>query len=878
LRSLVVVNDSDADSLELGLYYAMARGIPQKNVVHVTVPTSSATLTVTQFEALIRQPVLSHLVIQGISEQIDRVVFAWKVPYRVRFNADQFNDFNSLPSMMLYGWKDSPATPPSPCVLTSEALNPIFAAQKAFRHDDPSWAERYYPAFILTGATLSDAFALVDRSVAADGSYPAGDVFLLRTSDTARNVQWPQFDAADFRARFDGHGDRWHILDADGISHQPRVMGFMAGRTTLQPALVSNTLLPGALGDHLTSFGGLYTASGSQMPITDWIAAGAAGTYGTVAEPCNFTNKFPGAMTYAWYGAGFDLGDAYTMGVQHPYMGLVVGDPLCRPYGVGPEIAVVTPADYALVGVSVTVAVHVAEAEPWHGVHALDLYTDGVLTGPVWSAAPEPGNEVSVTIGGIDYSYIVQAGDTLEDVAIQLGATISDPRFDVTAGPDFIEWTQRELGIPGADITCTATGSLGTAAFQGIQAWAQSPSMLETRRPARQRFSLTGTPSINDTISIRVTLPNQSPVTHTFQPLVGETRNELMTRIRSAINADPLLNGPEGVQAVYQVNAGAPAEFTEAYMVARSPGFASANIEMRLQVTGPGLLNVLFNQPLRSNADVMGARGRIRLSAGMSTAVATSVVSTASWPDGPIRLSLEARAGTAAAPSARAVLPLIKKTHNTSVDLLWPENGSWVVQGCIVTALVHAVSLDSSLISTQRWAEGKSAPGLVWNTENHGVGLVEFRVGVLDADGNSAVSQTVNINLMRDSDGDGIADEWELENFGSLTNATASSDFDGDGQSDRDEFIAGTDPDNASSRFAVGVERVPGGVLVRFPAHAERRYRVERSTTNQGSLAWTLASAEFAGNGGVIEWIDDGSLIPFDDSASRAYRVRARLP
>lgn len=43
-----------------------------------------------------------------------------------------------------------------------------------------------------------------------------------------------------------------------------------------------------------------------------------------------------------------------------------------------------------------------------------------------------------------------------------------------------------------------------------------------------------------------------------------------------------------------------------------------------------------------------------------------------------------------------------------------------------------------------------------------------------------------------DSDNDGMADEWEITNFGSLTIADASTDNDGDGVLDIDEFKAGT--------------------------------------------------------------------------------------
>ena len=51
-----------------------------------------------------------------------------------------------------------------------------------------------------------------------------------------------------------------------------------------------------------------------------------------------------------------------------------------------------------------------------------------------------------------------------------------------------------------------------------------------------------------------------------------------------------------------------------------------------------------------------------------------------------------------------------------------------------------------------------------------------------------------------DSDSDGLSDDWENFNFGSLVNG-ATDDIDGDGASNLAEFQAGTLPANASSRF-----------------------------------------------------------------------------
>ena len=68
--------------------------------------------------------------------------------------------------------------------------------------------------------------------------------------------------------------------------------------------------------------------------------------------------------------------------------------------------------------------------------------------------------------------------------------------------------------------------------------------------------------------------------------------------------------------------------------------------------------------------------------------------------------------------------------------------------------------------------------------------------------------------LMLDRDGDGLPDSWEMAYFGNL-NQTTTGDFDGDGVSNRDEFLDGTNPaDNASARFRLTVLSDGGQVTV----------------------------------------------------------------
>jgi len=69
------------------------------------------------------------------------------------------------------------------------------------------------------------------------------------------------------------------------------------------------------------------------MRALRWLEAGATGSYGTVAEPCNFTQKFPHpAVVIGNYLRGDTLIEAYWKSVAMPGQGIFIGEPLAAPF------------------------------------------------------------------------------------------------------------------------------------------------------------------------------------------------------------------------------------------------------------------------------------------------------------------------------------------------------------------------------------------------------------------------------------------------------------------------------------------------------------------------------------------------------------------
>jgi hypothetical protein len=190
---------------------------------------------------------------------------------------------------------------------------------------------------VLAGATLDAAKALVDRGLAADDTYPEGEGYFVRTTDEARSVRWSAFGATVDAFDHEGGLSMTYLDNHDGagldyVEGATDVLFYFTGLADV-PAVASSTYRPGAVADHLTSFGGSIPAVG-QMNVLAWLEAGATASYGTLQEPCNYPQKFPSTRVLVpRYFRGETVIEAYWKSVRWPGEGLFVGEPLARPWG-----------------------------------------------------------------------------------------------------------------------------------------------------------------------------------------------------------------------------------------------------------------------------------------------------------------------------------------------------------------------------------------------------------------------------------------------------------------------------------------------------------------------------------------------------------------
>ena len=129
--------------------------------------------------------------------------------------------------------------------------------------------------------------------------------------------------------------------------------------------------------------------------------------------------------------------------------------------------------------------------------------------------------------------------------------------------------------------------------------------------------------------------------------------------------------------------------------------------------------------------------------------------------------------------------------------------------------------------------------------------------------GNPGEYRRISVMLATDEDNDGVSDEyvyynwWNLMNMGlDWTDFDAEADYDGDGQNNRSEFIAGTsmfDDKDVFNVRALNVSNQVDWVSVGFLAKNGRAYTVLTSDSLDDGKQWKLGTFRYQDNNAALE-------------------------
>ena len=328
----ILINDNDPQSVEIANYYQRVRNIPTRNMIHLNFdqdkiyPGLPANYGIDPAEFA----VLKRQVDAEAGPEVQALVISWSKPFRIaRFNYYPTN--YSITSAFAYGIDIQYLTSNS---CGSTPLSPYYDSRSTTPYKD----FRIRPTMMLAGSSAMNVKAMIDKGLKADRSLPRGNGWFVRTADSVRSA--PRY--LDFQATVQSWGrpealkmmyyDRSNPGVPSEVKNTRDILFYETGLANVS-GVNTNTYIPGALADSLTSGGGDLFGT-SQTSALRWLEAGVAASYGTVTEPCAYADKFPTASVLVKnYFVGNTALEAYTKSVRQPSQGVFVGDPLARPFG-----------------------------------------------------------------------------------------------------------------------------------------------------------------------------------------------------------------------------------------------------------------------------------------------------------------------------------------------------------------------------------------------------------------------------------------------------------------------------------------------------------------------------------------------------------------
>ncbi|OGT21529.1 MAG: hypothetical protein A2V90_05985 [Gammaproteobacteria bacterium RBG_16_57_12] len=287
------------------------------------------------------------------------------------------------------------------------------------RMNTASDLDRYYLSTLLAytgirGNSLAEVDAYLASAAASDGSHPEGTVYLME-NDNIRSLTRQRYFTTTVR-ELKQRGHSAEILRSgqdgqDGILARGRddIIGLVAGTDRFRWAQANSRLLPGAIAESLTSYGGHFEKN-FQTKLTAFLRQGAAGSSGAVAEPFSIPEKFPDALLHVYYADGSSLAEAFYQSVSGPYQLLIVGDPLARPFAAFATVALSAPDPQQDWRGTVTLQATAIPAEG-HPVDHIELWVDGIHLTDITPGGRYPWDTTGLSDGAHELRLVaVEAG------------------------------------------------------------------------------------------------------------------------------------------------------------------------------------------------------------------------------------------------------------------------------------------------------------------------------------------------------------------------------------------------------------------------------------------------------------------------------------
>lgn len=762
LNVIVVVNQNSTNSVQLGNYYCEKRGVPPQNLLRTSWSGGNIAWQKSDFESVILTPLLSMLSARQLTNQADYVLLSMDFPYRVQNGGGLGTaGTNSTTSALFYGFKVDypPNFIPGSCSLPAASVNPYAASESVFRWVAPGINKTNFLAVMLTSSNLAQAKLVVDHAVAGDATFPTQTVILAKSTDVSRNIRYLLFDNAIFNARLRGD------YSVQTISGTPTyylgsILGFQTGWGN-RYVLASTSFVPGSLADNLTSYGGCLFDPGDQLSIIALLNAGAAGTYGTVIEPCAYLAKFPSPQVFFYQGRGFGMAECYYQSADNPYQGLVLGDPLAAPFALPSPGAWNSLPDNALLSGTTNLSLQLNAPDPARPIGQVDLFVDGIFARTLTNFPPRTNNLLYVTLNGHPTNYTIPAGATListvSNLASRLNATSysNATKVQALAYGDRLELRSLDLSKSGSQLTTSVSNSAGTASVLATFLSASGSNFLDTVAYGRRAYSVSNAPAIGSYLQLVITKTSGGVVTVAITNTVSGTSVSTLTQgLLNMVNTNPALMDADGVVAEDYIGYDPYYRLAEFNLRPRSQGWPAAQIQITLSGSTVLAISPTGAKRLDENLADLQPRNHLYLAAGLTNLPLTFAFNTTTQADGFHELTAVAYEGTSVRTQTRVSRTV--RIQNTALSATFMP----LFAGASITTDVpiqFSVTANNPSISRIELFSTGGSIGVALNqssvvftapTATLGLGLHPFYAVVTDTGGHYYQTQTEWVRLV----------------------------------------------------------------------------------------------------------------------------------
>jgi len=346
---LLVVNSNSPQSIQIADRYATVRRVPERNIVRIKT-TIEEQISRTDYASTIEAPIAAWLSRQRLQDQILYLVVTKGVPLRVDGSGGQSGTVASVDAELTLLYRKMTG---APVAVAGRLDNPYFLGAKPVaqaRHFSRDTSDLYLVTR-LDGFTVDDVLKLIERGAnpvreggivldqKANVADRGGDFWLAETAERLTAMQLgarAQLETTRAIAVSTGPVLGYFSWGSNDPANQRRDMGltfangaiggmFVStdGRTFREPSAAWRPAVAGS-------------TTGGQSLVGDLIREGITGVSGHVAEPYLDAIVRPQILFPAYF-SGFNLAESFYLAMPNlSWQDIVIGDPLCSPFGTGP--------------------------------------------------------------------------------------------------------------------------------------------------------------------------------------------------------------------------------------------------------------------------------------------------------------------------------------------------------------------------------------------------------------------------------------------------------------------------------------------------------------------------------------------------------------